>query len=111
MKSIHAKTRIGAVTLAVVGALATLSAQHAGSSDTVDSPTARNPKFDQLDRNRDGVLTRDEVQHIRDYVRPFIQADENKDGKLDRDEFIKAESIHDRIRAGKYVDDSVLTAK
>lgn len=72
---------------------------------------ADNPKFDQLDRNRDGVLTRDEVRHIRDYARPFIEADANKDGKLDRDEFVTAESIHGRVVTGKYVEDSVLTAK
>jgi hyperosmotically inducible protein len=70
-----------------------------------------NPKFDKLDRNRDGVLTRDEVRHIRDYARAFSEADENKDGKLDQAEFVKAEAIHDRIVAGKFVDDAVLTAK
>ena len=111
MRFVHARTSIGAAALVVAGALLALPAQAAGSSDTVDTPAAKNPKFDQLDRNRDGVLTRDEVRHIRDYARPFIEADQNKDGKLDRDEFAKAESIHDRIRVGKYVDDSVVTAK
>ena len=72
---------------------------------------ADNPKFDKLDRNRDGMLTRDEVRHIKHYVQPFIEADSNKDGKLDRDEFVTAESIHGRIVTGKYVEDSVLTAK
>lgn len=72
---------------------------------------ADNAKFDKLDRNRDGVLTRDEVRHIKDYARPFIEADANKDGKLDRGEFVTAESIHDRVVTGKYVEDSVLTAK
>jgi len=70
-----------------------------------------NAKFDQLDRNHDGVLTQDEVRGIHDYARAFIEADENKDGKLDRTEFVKAEAIHDRIVAGKYVEDSVITAK
>ena len=70
-----------------------------------------NPKFEKLDKNHDGVITRDEVRHIRDYARAFIQADENKDGKLDQTEFVKAEAIHDRIVAGNYVADSVVTAK
>ena len=48
---------------------------------------------------------------MRDFARAFSEADENKDGKLDRDEFMKAEAIHDRIVAGKYVDDSIVTAK
>jgi len=72
---------------------------------------ADNPKFDQLDRNRDGVLTQDEVRDIRDYARAFLEADANKDGKLDRDEFVKAEAIHERIVAGKFVEDSVVTAR
>lgn len=70
-----------------------------------------NPKFDKLDKNRDGVLTRDEVRHIRDYARAFVEADGNQDGKLDQAEFVKAEAIHDRIVAGKFVGDAVLTAK
>lgn len=92
--------QLAAVTLAVSAALGT-------------SPAAAidNAKFEQLDRNRDGVLTRDEVRQLRDFARPFSEADENKDGKLDAAEFVKAQAIHDRIVAGKYVDDSVLTAK
>ena len=76
-----------------------------------DAAKPENPKFVKLDRNHDGVLTRDEVRHIRDYARAFSEADENKDGKLDRAEFVKAEAIHDRIVAGKYVEDSIVTAK
>lgn len=65
----------------------------------------------KLDKNRDGFLTLDEVRHVRDYGKAFSQADENKDGKLDAAEFLKAESIHDRLIVGKYVEDSALTAK
>ncbi|HUN69326.1 MAG TPA: BON domain-containing protein [Burkholderiales bacterium] len=76
-----------------------------------DAAKPVNPNFAKLDRNHDGVLTQDEVRHIRDYAKAFIEADENKDGKLDQAEFVKAESIHDRIITGKYVEDSILTAK
>jgi len=72
---------------------------------------ADNVKFDQLDKNHDGLITRDEVRHIKDYMRAFDEADANKDGKLDRSEFVTAEAIHDRIAAGKYVADSVVTAR
>jgi hyperosmotically inducible protein len=93
------------IALAVSAALCAASAIAGGNAKS------ENPKFDRLDRNRDGVLTRDEVRHLRDYARAFFEADENKDGKLDPGEFVKAEAIHDRIVAGKYVEDSVLTAK
>jgi len=90
-----------------IPAVAVSLALHAVAVHAVDN----NAKFDQLDKNHDGVLTQDEVRGIHDYARAFIEADENKDGKLDRAEFVKAESIHDRIVAGKYLDDSVITAK
>ena len=70
-----------------------------------------NAKFDSLDKNKDGLLTRDEVKSLRDYGRAFDAGDANKDGKLDRDEFTNAEAAHDRMVAGKYVDDSVITAR
>ncbi len=92
--------QLAAMTLAISAALGTMPAT-----------AADNAKFEQLDRNRDGVLTRDEVRHLRDFARAFSEADEHKDGKLDAAEFVKAQAIHDRIVAGKYVDDSILTAK
>jgi hyperosmotically inducible protein len=94
----------------VVALAATVALCVAGPVAAGDAKS-ENSKFNQLDKNRDGVLTRDEVRHIRDYSRAFADADENRDGKLDATEFVKAEAIHDRIVAGKYVDDSVLTAK
>ena len=95
-----------AATLALSAALC---AGYAGAADT--APRVPNAKFEKLDVNRDGFLSRDEVRQIRDYGTAFTQADDNKDGRLDADEFIKAEAIHDRIVAGKYVDDGAVTAK
>jgi len=106
----RADMRSGAIALMLAAGLAALPAAAADNAKT-DSPKSDNPKFDQLDKNRDGVLTQDEVRHIRDYARAFIEADANKDGKLDRAEFVTAEAIHGRIVTGKYVEDSVLTAK
>ncbi len=107
MKSNRAMPCAAAILLAAAGALA--AAPQATAADS--AAKVENPKFVKLDKNRDGVLTRDEVRGIRDFARAFIEADENKDGKLDPDEFIKAEAIHDRIVAGKFVEDSVLTAR
>ena len=106
MKSNRAFRRTAVMTLTACAALCAANASAAEKNVQRDDP-----KFDRLDKNRDGVLTRDEVRQIRDYARAFIEADDNKDGKLDRDEFIKAEFIHDRIVAGKYISDSIVTAK
>ena len=103
----RAVPRATAIAFAIGAALSALQ----GASAADDAAKVENPKFVKLDKNRDGVLTQDEVRHIRDYARAFIEADENKDGKLDPAEFVKAEAIHDRILAGKYVEDSVITAK
>jgi hyperosmotically inducible protein len=99
--------RVAAVALAIGAILHT--DPYLSAADNAAMPV--NPEFAKLDRNRDGVLTRDEVRHIRDFAQAFIEADENKDGKLDQAEFVKAEAIHDRIVAGKYVEDGIVTAK
>lgn len=107
MKFNRATSRAMASTLVLGAALC--AAPYASAADAAAKPD--NPKFMKLDKNHDGVLTMDEVRQIRDYARAFAEADENKDGKLDQAEFVKAEAIHDRIAAGKYVEDSVVTAK
>lgn len=68
-------------------------------------------KFRNLDRDGDGILSKDEVSHIGGYERAFGEADDNRDGRLSADEFIKSEAIHERQAAGKAIDDTVLTAK
>jgi acetyl esterase/lipase len=47
-----------------------------------NSPQQAAQRFDQLDRNKDGVLTKDEVRR-RDF---FERADANNDGKITREE-------------------------
>lgn len=68
-------------------------------------------KFRILDADHDGHLARSEVKRFRGYARAFDEADENRDGRLDPAEFIKAESIYQRLAAADYVGDSVITAK
>ena len=93
-------------------AAAACLAASAGSLQAADpNEHMPNAKFDALDKNKDGLLTRDEVKTLRGYEKAFDAGDANRDGKLDRDEFINAEAAHDRMVAGKYVDDSVITAR
>jgi hyperosmotically inducible protein len=68
-------------------------------------------EFERLDANRDGYISPDEARKIRGFDKAFREADDNRDGRLDASEFVKAQSVHERIRAGNYVDDSLLTAK
>ncbi|MEW6689736.1 MAG: BON domain-containing protein [Pseudomonadota bacterium] len=108
MKTIPAMPRAMAITLALGAALAALPLAAAAQQDAAK---AENPKFIKLDKNRDGSITRDEVRHVREFGKAFDEADENKDGRLTESEFIKADAIHDRIVAGKYLEDSVITAR
>ena len=70
-----------------------------------------NPVFQKLDTDRDGYISRDEAAKLRNFGRAFGEADDNRDGKLDGDEFVKAQSIYDRMRAKAYISDSVITAR
>jgi hyperosmotically inducible periplasmic protein len=70
-----------------------------------------NPKFVDLDANRDGFLSKEEVKGIDGNAKFFAEADENRDGKLDSDEYIKFQSLQDRAYIGRVADDSAITAK
>ena len=98
--------RLGAVAFAVSAALA--AAPAAAADQDVKTP---NPKFQALDKNHDGFITRDELQGLRWYDKAFDQADENRDGRLDQAEFTKAEAIQDRTSTGNYLSDTALKAK
>jgi len=92
-----------ALTAGLIGAAAAASV-----SEPAEPPSA---EFRKLDANRDGYLSRAETRRIRGFDKAFNEADDNRDRRLDADEFVKAQSIHERIRAGQYVDDSVITAR
>jgi hyperosmotically inducible protein len=85
-----------------------LAASEAGPVEAGAQPSA---EFTRLDANRDGYVSRDEARKILGFEKAFKESDENRDGKLDAAEFTNAQAIHDRARAGQYIDDSVITAK
>ncbi len=80
-------------------------------ADDKSAPRAGNAKFIELDTDRDGFLSQDEVRNIRGYAGPFNEADANRDRKLDSSEVLKAESLADRAYAGRVATDSAITAK
>ena len=100
---------IAAVVAAVLMAAAGTAVAASATGSEKGTPTY--PEFSTLDTNRDGFLSRDESRKIGGFDKAFKEADDNRDGKLDAAEFTKAQSIHDRVRAGQYVDDSMITAK
>lgn len=90
----------GAIALAVILGAAALSpagAQDAGASQA-DKRQQRSERllkrFDRLDRNRDGVLERSEVE--RPSARLFKRADRNNDGVVDREEIKRLEEARSR---------------
>ena len=63
--------------------------------------------FDALDKNRDGLLGKEEVAGDRELAKRFARFDADKDGRWNLDEFIKANQDNDsRILA-----DSAITTK
>ena len=103
----YSKQQLGALlTVALIaGAISIAHAAHA------ETEKMHNSTFDQMDENHNGYISLQEAKkhHLSD--RAFSDADANHDNKLDADEFIKAEAIAERIKVGRYVDDSVITTK
>lgn len=106
-------TRTARMILSVTALAWAIPLAQADDKATEDKARARvgNAKFIELDVNRDGFLSQDEVKSIRGYAGPFKEADANRDGKLDATEFVKAESLHDRAYAERVANDSLITAK
>ena len=83
----------------------------AGAARAAETDSPVSPEFKRLDVNRDGYVSREEARKIRGFDQAFTEADDNRDGKLDAAEFTKAQSIHERLAAGRIIEDSVITAK
>ena len=56
-------------------------------------------KFDELDKNRDGFITKDEVPATLELSTSFVNFDDNADGKLSKDEYAKYKPMKDESKA------------
>ncbi|MBI2961195.1 MAG: BON domain-containing protein [Betaproteobacteria bacterium] len=104
------KVRLATVAAALVCAGMAPAAPVAWAAEVAATMSVE-AKFQALDANRSGFITKGEVRRYRDYGRAFDEADQDRDGKLNADEFIKSEAIYQRLRAAEYIDDSIITAK
>ena len=85
----------------IAGAISFAHAAHA------ETEKMYNSTFDQVDENHDACVSLAEAKKRPLSDRTFMDADANHDNKLDTDEFIKTVAIDERVKVGRYVDDSV----
>jgi EF hand len=86
---------LGACLVALMTALPIVTAQV--QKDAVNKPPASSsaaagtstdaPDFDRADRNKDGIVDKNEAGVVPGLSANFERADRNKDGRLDREEF------------------------
>jgi hyperosmotically inducible protein len=95
----------------IAAALAAALIGAAAAVQAAETDERVSPEFTKLDTDRDGYVSREETRKIRGFDKAFNEADDNRDGKLDAAEFAKAQAIHERILAGQFIDDSVITAR
>jgi osmotically-inducible protein OsmY len=81
-----------------------------GNDDSLDLRQAR-AGFRTYDANHDGYISFAEFAAQKADPRAFSEADANKDGRLSLREYIKAQSIDQRIKSGNYFDDAWITAR
>ena len=103
------KTRRMLKSVAMAAAMLMAAPLYAAPDDS--APEQPNRAFEKLDTDHDGFISRDEAAKRRGFAQALSEADDNRDGKLDQDEFVKAQSVYDRMRAGTFVSDRVITAK
>lgn len=64
-----------------------LAAAWAGPALATGDARSADRRFDELDRNHDGFLSRDEANDARELQARFSELDANNDGKLSRAEY------------------------
>ena len=76
------------IALGLTAALAAgMSAAGAARDERAKASGRVDARFDALDRNHDGFLSRDEAEEARELDTRFSELDANNDGKLSREEY------------------------
>jgi hyperosmotically inducible protein len=91
--------------------VAVLSVFAAGPAFSAPAAQAAPPSFKVYDSNGDGMLSVEEFRAQGGHEQAFREGDANRDNRLSKDEFVKASAYNDRLKLGKYVDDTWITAK
>lgn len=71
----------------ILAALALIQPAWAQSEKNIDKEAAASQQFDQLDADKDGIVSRQEAVRMAGLPEHFDRLDTNKDGKLDALEF------------------------
>lgn len=66
-----------------------------------------NSGFDSMDKNRDGLLSKEEIAGDKELAKRLSKFDADKDGRLNVDEFVKANQDNDK----RVLADSTITTK
>jgi hyperosmotically inducible protein len=69
------------------------------------------PGFTSADGNGDGMISPEEFRAQGGHEQAFREGDANRDTRLDSGEYAMAVANNDRLKASKYVDDALITAK
>ena len=88
IKTLMAVALAGAVALPMASALGD-SPPGAAAPDTpaIGGTTAKQGRFEALDKNHDGFISRDEGKDAEELQTRFSELDTNNDNKLSRDEY------------------------
>lgn len=84
---------LGAVFVSLMSALPIVTASLSAPRYAAAQPAPREMTFEQLDRNRDGYVDRNEADAQPGLNAVFDRADRHPDGRLDKVEYAKALSL------------------
>jgi len=86
---------MGAICVSLMAALPIATARLSVARYAMSAPNGGQPRFEQLDRNRDGYVDRREAAALPGLDAVFDHADRRARGKLDKVEYARALAMMD----------------